>query len=127
MTVKMHLLVHVADSVGNLGPLWTHFFHFEDNNGHLLRPIHGIQNIPVQMVNAVKIIHLPCITQNIKLKTVAADFLSKMTGDKVFCAINAVSCISKVGSSLNLCLNTENICLLEQFIGQKLIQYCQSF
>lgn len=68
LTANVHLLVHLSDSVRALGPLWIHScFHFEDKNGHLLCLIHGTQNIPMQMVNAVKLIQcLPSIAQTIK-------------------------------------------------------------
>ena len=81
MTANIHLLFPLRDSVRALRPLWTHScFHFEDKNGYILRLIHGTQNIPVQMVNAVKTIQsLPSITQNIKLNTVATEFLARMT------------------------------------------------
>jgi len=67
-TANVHLLVHLADSVKALGPLWTHScFHFEDKNGYLLRLIHDTQNIPMQMVHAVKLVQsIPVISQTKK-------------------------------------------------------------
>lgn len=121
MTANMHLLVHLADSVRTLGPLWTHCcFHFEDKTGHLLRLIHGTQNIPVQMVNAVKIIQcLPSITQNIKLNTASSEFLARMTSDSNQ-ASNVVSTVAMIEASFSLCLEADDMTLVEQFLGQRL-------
>ncbi len=96
-------------------------FHFEDKNGHLLRLIHGTQNIPVQMVNAVKTIQcLPSITQNIKLKTATVEFLSRMTMDSSYQASNVISSVETIGASFNLSLEAEDVSLVEQFLGQNL-------
>ena len=55
-TANIHGLVHLADNVRELGPLWTHScFHFEDKNGFLLRTIHGTQQIQFQIVSAISI------------------------------------------------------------------------
>lgn len=122
MTANMHLLVHLADSVRALGPLWTHScFHFEDKNGYLLRLIHGTQNIPVQMVNAVKTIQsLPSITQNIKLNTVATEFLARMSNGISYLANNDVNGVTMMGTPFSRCLETDDMSLLEHFLGQGL-------
>lgn len=122
MTANLHLLVHLADSVRALGPLWTHScFHFEDKNGYLLRLIHGTQNIPAQMVNAVKTIQsLPSITQNIKLNIVTTEFLARMTNSNSYQPSNVVNIVAMLGASFDRCLETDDIFLLEQFLGQAL-------
>ena len=49
-------LLHLADDVRNLGPLWTHScFPFESYNGNLLKHFHGTQNVELQIVSAVAI------------------------------------------------------------------------
>ena len=54
---NVHLLLHLLDSVKQLGPLWTHLcFHFEDANGFILKLIHGTQSIQFQIVSAVSMI-----------------------------------------------------------------------
>lgn len=54
MTLNIHQLVHLADSVRYLGPLYTHnCFSFEDKNGVLLKMIHGTQNIANQITTGV--------------------------------------------------------------------------
>ncbi|KAM3613128.1 uncharacterized protein V6R79_020974 [Siganus canaliculatus] len=120
MTANMHLLVHLADSVRALGPLWTHScFHFEDKNGHLLRLIHGTQNVPAQMVKAVKIIQrLPCITQNLKLNNAATAFLAKLTSDTTYLTHNVADIVEMIGASFSLRLEANDKSLVEQFLGQ---------
>lgn len=77
------LIVHLADSVRDLGPLWTHSgFHFEDKNGYLLGIIHGTQYIPIQIVHAVGLVQsLPIIAQSVKLGNVIVEFYSRMSND----------------------------------------------
>ena len=55
-TINVHSLLHLADDVRNLGPLWTHScFPFESYNGNLLKLFHGTQNVQLQIVSAVAI------------------------------------------------------------------------
>lgn len=119
MTANLHLLVHLADSVRALGPLWTHScFHFEDKNGYLLRLIHGTQNIPAQNVNHSQ--YFPSITQNIKLNIVTNEFLARMTKSNSYEPSNVVNIVIMLGASFNRCLETDDISLLEHFLGQGL-------
>ena len=53
-TINVHSLLHLADDVRNLGPLWIHScFPFESYNGNLLKLFHGTQNVELQIVSAV--------------------------------------------------------------------------
>ncbi|CAG2218049.1 unnamed protein product [Mytilus edulis] len=57
MTLNVHQLVHLADSVKCLGPLYTHScFSFEDKNGYLLKMIRGTQNIDNQIITGVSFV-----------------------------------------------------------------------
>ena len=74
-TINIHNLLHLPQSVRELGPLWTHScFHFEDKNGYILNMIHGtqavsfVQNLP-QMVESLK-----------KNHSDAVDFYQNLTG-----------------------------------------------
>jgi hypothetical protein len=71
MTLNLHQLVHLADSVRTLGPLYTHScFPFEDKNGILLRMICGTQNIDNQIITGVSFLQkLP----ELKQKTIESD------------------------------------------------------
>ena len=54
MTLNIHQLLHLPDSVRLLGPLYTHScFSFEDKNGVLLKMIRGTQNIDNQIITGV--------------------------------------------------------------------------
>lgn len=51
-TANVHLLVHIADSVRCLGPLWTHSaFPFEDTNGWLADRVQGARYPDKQVFN----------------------------------------------------------------------------
>lgn len=65
MRLNVHQLLHLPDSVRNLGPLYTHScFSFEDKNGVLLRMIRGTQNIDNQIVTGVSFVQkLPELKQ----------------------------------------------------------------
>lgn len=50
MTYNVHQLLHLTDSVEDLGPLWSHScFFFEDLNGDFRDLFHGTQNIDGQV------------------------------------------------------------------------------
>ena len=50
-TLNVHQLLHYADTVRNLGPLWAHStFAFENANGWLLDLVHGCR-VPDKQVN----------------------------------------------------------------------------
>eukprot|EP00058_Branchiostoma_floridae_P026321 XP_002611812.1 hypothetical protein BRAFLDRAFT_103034 [Branchiostoma floridae] len=49
VSLNVHSLLHYADTVRELGPLWAHScFFFEDVNGQVLRLIHGTQAVEEQ-------------------------------------------------------------------------------
>lgn len=71
------------------------------------------------MVNAVKTIQcLPSITQNIKLKTITAEFLARMTMDSNYQEKNVIISVAMIGTSF--CLSLDDISFVEQFLGQSL-------
>ena len=50
MTYNVHQLLHLQESVEELGPLWSHScFFFEDLNGDFRDLFHGTQNIDGQV------------------------------------------------------------------------------
>ena len=65
MTLNVHQLIHLADSVRCLGPLYTNScFPFEDKNGFVLKMIRGTQNIDSQIVTGISFIQkLPELKQ----------------------------------------------------------------
>jgi hypothetical protein len=61
-TANIHSLVHLVDSVRQLGPLWTNLcFNFEDKNGFLLKTVHGTQQIHFQIIPALSM--LKCLPE----------------------------------------------------------------
>lgn len=54
MTFNVHLLLHLGNSVRNLGPLWAHSaFVFEGGNGAITRCVTAAKGIPRQIVERV--------------------------------------------------------------------------
>lgn len=50
MTINVHNLLHLPETVKNLGPLWAHScFAFEAVNGELLKLFHGSQKVEKQV------------------------------------------------------------------------------
>ncbi|XP_062599997.1 uncharacterized protein LOC134261585 [Saccostrea cucullata] len=80
MTLNIHQLVHLADSVRVLGPLYTHScFSFEDKNGFLLKMIQGTQNIDSQIVTGISFVQkLPELKQKFVESTVEGSKLEKL-------------------------------------------------
>ncbi|KAK3098757.1 hypothetical protein FSP39_022815, partial [Pinctada imbricata] len=57
MTLNVHQLLHMADSVRELGPLYSHScFPFEDKNGFVLKLIRGTQNIDDQIIGGISFV-----------------------------------------------------------------------
>jgi len=54
MLPNVHGLLHLADAVQDLGPLWAHScFPFESLNGNILKLYHGSQGVEKQVPSAV--------------------------------------------------------------------------
>lgn len=57
MTFNVHLLLHMAKSVLNWGPLWTHSaFPFESENRNLLNAIKSAKGVTLQIVRHVNML-----------------------------------------------------------------------
>ncbi|XP_061191434.1 uncharacterized protein LOC133199606 isoform X2 [Saccostrea echinata] len=80
MTLNIHQLLHLADNVRFLGPLFTHScFSFEDKNGCLLKMIQGTQHIDSQIVTGVSFLQkLPELKQKYVKNTVEGSKLEKL-------------------------------------------------
>lgn len=70
MTSNVHQLLHLRDSVEDLGPLWCHScFFFEDLNGDFRDLFHGTQNIDGQILHGISVLQ--------KLPELASDLSSQ--------------------------------------------------
>lgn len=80
MTSNVHLLLHLADKVEDLGPLWcSSCFYFEDFNGQLRRLFHGTQQIETRIAFAAGVHQsLPKIAQSLKVGSCEQDLFEKM-------------------------------------------------
>ena len=84
-TANIHSLVHLVDSVRELGPLWTHScFNFEDKNGFLLKTVHGTQQIQFQIISALSMLkRLPELEKEFLLTGSSEHaFYQKLTGNE---------------------------------------------
>lgn len=81
LTINIHSLLHLPQTVHELGPLWAFpCFSFEDANGELLQLFHGTQSIDLQIVNAVHVFQmLPLLSQTISNRSIASDFVKKLS------------------------------------------------
>lgn len=70
MTLNIHQLDHLSDSVRTLGPLYTHScFPIKDKIGFLLKTIRGTQNIDSQIITGISLVQkLPELKENVYLK-----------------------------------------------------------
>ncbi|XP_035675598.1 uncharacterized protein LOC118415252 isoform X1 [Branchiostoma floridae] len=78
---NVHSLVHYADNVRELGPLWAHScFYFEDLNGQLRHLVHGTNGIVDQLMRAVSIVQkFPEVTRDcFQPGTPAQDYFAKV-------------------------------------------------
>ena len=54
LSANLHQLLHLHDTVEQLGPLWVYScFSFESMNGNLIKLFHGTQNPVIQIANTV--------------------------------------------------------------------------
>ena len=79
-TINVHSLLHLADDVRNLAPLWTHScFPFVSCNGNLLKLFHGNQNFELQIVSAVPISQsLPSLKSEMIPGSVEEEFFNSL-------------------------------------------------
>ena len=80
LTLNMHSLLHLAETVKDIGPLWSHScFPFENANGELLKLFHGTQYIDLQIASAVNVFQtLPLLMSEIERDTEVFDFICKI-------------------------------------------------
>ena len=74
---NVHSLLHLADGIKNLGPLWTHScFPTESYNGNLLKIFHRTQNVELQIISALAISQsLPNLKSELIPGSVEEEFL----------------------------------------------------
>ena len=65
MSFNVHSLLHLSQSVENMGPLWAHSaFMFENFNGYLLKQVKSSNAVPQQICKRVTLSRsLPCIAK----------------------------------------------------------------
>ncbi|XP_068680848.1 uncharacterized protein [Montipora foliosa] len=83
-TFNVHQLLHLAEVVRDLGPLWSNScFPFEDYNGDLRDLFHGTKNVDGQIVTAVSVIQkLPEIARSTKTSTEVMAFYEHLTSKR---------------------------------------------
>ena len=83
--LNMHSLLHLPATVLDIGPLWAiSCFGFEDANGQLMKLFHGTQNVVMQIMSTVNILHLlPQMIKDLPSDSKALAFINKMQGKKL--------------------------------------------
>ncbi|XP_078533887.1 LOW QUALITY PROTEIN: uncharacterized protein LOC144820125 [Lissotriton helveticus] len=136
LTMNVHQLVHLVDSVRATGPLFTaNCFVFEDLNGFLLQHVHGTVGIETQILDAVNMIQvIPVLMENhLPPDSVEAEFYQSM-----MCSYNRKrqrylkieKCIYSVGSTYPYSL-TENeyiaVTQLTHILGSDVVAFNKIF
>ena len=82
MGINVHNLVHLADVVRDLGPLYIYScFPYESLNGDIKSLFHGTQAIEKQMAHAIsKIVKLPVLANQIAKDSNVYTFFQKLRG-----------------------------------------------
>ncbi|CAC5363251.1 unnamed protein product [Mytilus coruscus] len=126
MRLNIHQLLHLADCVRNLGPLYTHScFSFEDKNGALIRMIRGTQNIDSQIVTGVSFLQkLPELKQNcIEKGSVCETLYNSMECPYILKRMKKIGNIGYIlGSIKEITLSASENVALHDFFGYELIQ-----
>lgn len=83
VTLNMHSLLHLPQTVREIGPLWCHScFAFEDANGDLLKMFHGTMHIDLQIVNTVHVFQMiPLFSQKIEGNALVRSLVKSLTND----------------------------------------------
>ena len=95
MSINVHLLLHLPDTVRELGPLWVYScFHFEGLNGILKNLIHGTQKVDLQLLSSYSYLrNLPIAADSLN-DTDFLDLSSICILNKVFLSITAQKFLS---------------------------------
>ncbi|CAC5361428.1 unnamed protein product [Mytilus coruscus] len=126
MRLNIHQLLHLADCVRNLGPLYTHScFSSEDKNGALIRMIRGTQNIDSQIVTGVSFLQkLPELKQNcIEKGSVCETLYNSMECPYILKRMKKIGNIGYIlGGIKEITLSASENVALHDFFGYELIQ-----
>lgn len=119
-TINIHSLLHLADGVRNLGPLWTHScFPFESYNGNLLKLFHGTQNVDLQIVSAVAISQsLPGLKLKLIPGSIEEEFFNSLMNPSHVRKEQVIEKdIAALGSAFVKKLNLEEVNALGRYFG----------
>ena len=91
LTLNAHSLLHLPQTVKEIGPLWCHScFPFENANGDLLKMFHGTQFVDIQIVNALNIVQLiPSLTSMIPENSRACKYVHQLM--KKYCDVKEIN------------------------------------
>ena len=80
VTLNVHSLILLSQTVTDLGPLWAHScFPYEDANGEPLKMFRGTQYVDIQIINAVNLFQtLPNICNMVPPKSDLHQFASTL-------------------------------------------------
>lgn len=95
MTFNVHILLHLAESVLNWGPLYTHSaYAFESGNGKLLKTINASKGVYQQVCRHINLQY----SYNILLKQITPNASDKV---KNFCTLQGTSAVKHTIKFLN--------------------------
>lgn len=127
-TYNVHCLLHLADRVFDLGPLWTHScFCYEDFNGELRSCFHGTQSVEYQIALAVCIqMKIPELVPLLPQGSSSKHLYDKMTrkNQEPFnkLCIDDSGKMFSVGTVNEVSLSTVDQAILETLVGSSISQ-----
>ena len=126
MTLNLHQLLHLVDSVRYLGPLYTHScFSFENNNGFLLKMIRGTQSIDNQITTGISFIQkLPELRQKCISRGTKEEELYELINSPYFLKRNTKigDDIYTLGSIKDKVLSDQEFSAVVSYLGEAPLQ-----
>ena len=119
MTLNVHQLLHLADSVRQLGPLYTHScFTFENQNAVLLKMIKSSQNVNEQIVGALSLIQkMPELQNNCKMSNECEMVFESLTKNQYVKLEKKIATgIYRLGVVKERVLSVEEMSIMNEFV-----------
>ncbi|XP_072023195.1 uncharacterized protein, partial [Amphiura filiformis] len=129
MGINVHSIVHLADVVRDLGPLYVYScFPYESLNGDLKSLFHGTQAIEKQIASSVsKVIKFPVIARKMDRESPASDLFHKLRGNVVPKGTEISANVHILGGIKYRTLTEEEVQAFRNLVGDIFVDQVLSF